>query len=145
MKSSTSVSHPEHICDELPTDCLSKQRGSLFMASPVQTSGVLKIFLEASISLFLCPETMRTFSPSESCYPGCSGQIEDKGKQLLAVWHEAKCNKIWCGDPWRNHRIAPALALKLCCRPWKKFLYKLLLTPLPSLLIIFFLHQSFTF
>lgn len=60
------------------------------MASPVQTSGVFKIFLEASGTLFLCPETMRTLSPSESCHPGCSGQTE----KLLPVWHAVQQNMV---------------------------------------------------
>lgn len=118
MKSGNSVYHPEHICDELSTDCLSKKTRSLFMASPVQTSDVFKIFLEASSFLFLCPETsfLAMISLSESCHLGCSGQMEDKGKQLLPVWHEAKRSKMLCCDQWRNYRFASSLALQLCFR-----------------------------
>lgn len=64
------------------------------MSSPVQTSGVFKIFLEASGFLFLCSETMRTLSPSESRHPGCSGQMEDKVKQLSPAWHEVQQNMV---------------------------------------------------
>lgn len=113
MASGTSVCHPEHICNEL-----------LPVASPSRQGPCLwhflfkhLVFLEKSSFLLVCPETTKSFSPSESCHPGCSAQTESKGRELFPVWHKVKCAKIWYCDPWVNHRIASALALKLCCRP----------------------------